>query len=49
MYNNNYLGTWTPQGQFIQQLPPHQLDDLRYPQYAVSGYPQPAPGLILFT
>jgi hypothetical protein len=42
-------GTWTPQGQFMQQLPP-QLDDLRYhhhPQYTSSApYHQPpaAPG-----
>jgi hypothetical protein len=38
-------GTWSPQGQFIQQLPP-QLDDLRYhhhPQYASStAYHQPS-------
>jgi len=37
-------GTWTPQGQFMQQLPP-QLDDLRYhhhPQYTSSApYHQP--------
>lgn len=41
------VGTWTPQGQFIQQIPSHQLDDLRYhhPQYtSVTTYHQPASG-----
>ncbi|XP_014246962.1 DNA N6-methyl adenine demethylase isoform X2 [Cimex lectularius] len=37
-------GAWTPQGQFIQQIPPPQIEELRgYPQYAVTGYPQPTP------
>ncbi|BES99664.1 tet methylcytosine dioxygenase [Nesidiocoris tenuis] len=35
--------TWTPQGQFIQQLPPPQIEEIRYPQYAVAGYPQATP------
>ncbi|KAF6212543.1 hypothetical protein GE061_013068 [Apolygus lucorum] len=35
-------GAWTPQGQFIQQIPP-QIEEIRYPQYAVSGYPQATP------
>ncbi|CAH1391306.1 unnamed protein product [Nezara viridula] len=39
----NTLGTWNPQGQFIQQIPPHQIDELRYPQYSVTSYPQTAP------
>ncbi|XP_066907386.1 methylcytosine dioxygenase TET isoform X3 [Halyomorpha halys] len=37
------LGTWNPQGQFIQQIPPHQIDELRYPQYSVTSYPQTTP------
>lgn len=43
-------GTWTPQGQFIQQIPPHQLEDLRYhhPQYtSVTTYHQPATGQLI--
>ncbi|KAJ9581953.1 hypothetical protein L9F63_003706, partial [Diploptera punctata] len=47
----NSVGTWAPQGQFMQQIPP-QLDDLRYhhhPQYPSSApYHQPpsAPGTV---
>ncbi|PSN47926.1 hypothetical protein C0J52_19168 [Blattella germanica] len=41
----NAVGSWTPQGQFMQQIPP-QLEDLRYhhhPQYPSSAsYHQPA-------
>lgn len=42
-------GGWAPQGQFIQQLPTHQLEELRYhhPQYSVATYHQPTatPGI----
>lgn len=43
---NAAIGTWTPQGQFIQQLPTHQIDDLtryHHPQYTTVPY-QNSPG-----
>jgi hypothetical protein len=48
LYENycGFIGTWTPQGQFIQQIPTHQLEELRaYPQYGVTSYHQAAPGI----
>uniref|UniRef100_A0A8D9DRG0 Protein Gawky n=1 Tax=Cacopsylla melanoneura TaxID=428564 RepID=A0A8D9DRG0_9HEMI len=43
---NTAIGTWAPQGQFIQQLPTHQIDDLsryHHPQYTTIPY-QSSPG-----
>lgn len=50
------IGPWPTQGQFIQQLPPPQIDDIRYhTQYppaapvTVSSYTQPSPGQYYWT
>lgn len=43
---NATIGTWAPQGQFIQQIPTHQIDDLtryHHPQYTTVPY-QSSPG-----